>query len=35
MNRLGETTPILEAQLGEDAGIIGAATFAMRCVGKS
>ncbi len=33
MNRLGETTPILKAQLGEDAGIIGAATFAMGCVG--
>ena len=31
MNRLGETIPILEAQLGEDAGVIGAATFAMRC----
>jgi glucokinase len=31
MNQLGGTTPTLEAKLGEDAGIIGAATFAMRC----
>jgi len=31
MNQLGGTTPILEAKLGKDAGIIGAATFAMRC----
>lgn len=32
MNRVGESTPILQAQLGKDAGIIGAATFAMTCV---
>lgn len=31
MNRLGETTPVLAAQLEEEAGIIGAATFAMNC----
>lgn len=30
MNRLGKATPIFEAQLGEDAGLIGAATFAMK-----
>lgn len=30
MNGLGRTTPIFEAQLGEDAGLIGAAAFAMR-----
>jgi len=32
MNRLGEKTLILDAELEEDAGIIGAATVAMRCV---
>ena len=31
MNKLGHSTPILEAELGEDAGLIGAATFAMLC----
>ncbi len=31
MNRVGKSTPILQAQLGKDAGIIGAATFAMTC----
>jgi len=35
MNRLGKETPVLAAQLGEDAGIIGAATLAMRCIEKS
>ncbi|UCD56846.1 MAG: ROK family protein [Candidatus Hydrogenedentota bacterium] len=35
MNQLGRTTSLLQAQLGEDAGIIGAATFAMGCVEKS
>jgi glucokinase len=29
MNKLGRSTPILEAELGEHAGLIGAATFAM------
>lgn len=32
MNQLGKKTPILAAELGEEAGIIGAATMAMRCV---
>ena len=31
MNRVGKSTPILQAQLGKDAGVIGAATFAMTC----
>jgi len=35
MNDLGKETPILEAQLSEDAGIIGAATAAIGCVEKS
>ncbi|UCD57795.1 MAG: ROK family protein [Candidatus Hydrogenedentota bacterium] len=35
MNQLGKTTPVVEAQLGEDAGIIGAATLAMRCIEKT
>jgi glucokinase len=35
MNRIGESTPILEAQLREEAGIIGAATFAMNCLEKT
>jgi glucokinase len=34
MNQLGRETPILEAQLSEDAGVIGAATVAMGCVEK-
>ncbi len=29
MNRLGKATPIFEAQMREDAGLVGAATFAM------
>jgi len=31
MNRVGKSTPILQAQLGKNAGVIGAATFAMMC----
>lgn len=31
MNKLGYSTPLMKAELGEDAGIIGAATFAMIC----
>ncbi|RJP70794.1 MAG: ROK family protein [Candidatus Abyssobacteria bacterium SURF_17] len=31
MNKLGRVTPVREAQLGEDAGIVGAATFARTC----
>jgi len=31
MNQLGHSTPILKAELGEDAGLIGSATFAMLC----
>jgi glucokinase len=34
MNDLGKETPILEAQLSADAGIIGAATLAMGCIEK-
>ncbi len=34
MNRLGCETPIIEAELGEEAGLIGAATFAMLCSEK-
>lgn len=32
MNQLGRDTLILEAQLAEDAGVIGAATVAMQCI---
>lgn len=35
MNKLGYSTPILMAELGEDAGLIGAATFAMLCSEES
>lgn len=31
MNELGRSTPIIRAGLGEHAGIVGAATFAMTC----
>jgi glucokinase len=31
MNQLGKTTPIVEAGLKDDAGLIGAATFALIC----
>jgi glucokinase len=31
MNDLGYSTPLVKAELGEDAGLIGAATFAMIC----
>ncbi|MBI5117745.1 ROK family protein [Candidatus Poribacteria bacterium] len=35
MNQLGKTTPIMEAELKEDAGLIGAATFALTCLEKA
>ncbi|MBI4831854.1 MAG: ROK family protein [Candidatus Lindowbacteria bacterium] len=35
MNELGKTTPIVQAELKEDAGMIGAATFALRCAEKT
>jgi glucokinase len=31
MNKLGYSTPLMRAELGEDAGLIGAATFARIC----
>ena len=34
MNELGYCTPLVKAELGEEAGLIGAATFAMTCSGK-
>jgi len=34
MNKLGYHTPLVKAELGEDAGVIGAATFAMICSGE-
>jgi glucokinase len=34
MNQLGKETPILKAQLSEDAGIIGAAMVALGCIEK-
>jgi glucokinase len=35
MNQVGKSTPLFQARMGEDAGIIGAATFAMQYVEKS
>jgi glucokinase len=34
MNELGYCTPLVKAELGEEAGLIGAATFAVICSGK-
>jgi glucokinase len=34
MNEVGKSTPIFQAKLGENAGIIGAATFAMKYLEK-
>lgn len=34
MNEVGKSTPIFQAKLGKDAGIIGAATFAMKNLEK-
>jgi glucokinase len=34
MNELGYCTPLVKAELGEDAGLIGAAAFAMICLEK-
>lgn len=35
MNQVGKSTPIFRAKLGADAGMIGAATFAMEYSGRS
>ena len=34
MNQMGYCTPLVKAELGEEAGLIGAATFAMICSGQ-